>query len=524
MKRRFKQVLSMAAVTVLTTGCLAGCGSNSGGESTSAAGGGQSDASQTTDTTTTTESEAPEARQSVSIMGLTFNGNPIPDDNPLVTTLEDTVNYDINFTWILDADYKDKISTMIAGGTLPEITLLKSIDSNIIQNCRAGAFWDLTDYLDDYEYLSQISDVAKQNIAIDGRIYGIPRTRQLMRHVITYRQDWLDNLGLQPAATFEEFEKIIRAFTFDDPDKNGKNDTYGIVSTSASTGFDTVAMWFGAPNGWGEDADGSLQPAFLTDEYFQSMEWLRGLYKEGILNADFVTLPNSGAKDAFKSEQSGVFYSDAEGNAFATYFTSQGIDAKITSTAAFETAAGKVAPSADGYAGILAVSKASVKTEEDLKRCLTFLDRLNSPECQNMFQYVGLEGIDWQQNGDGTASRIGDGNVTIGEYDGFNQIMMNIGSLYYPEKPANEIAEQIAEAQKENLNYLVSNPGKALLRTSETYNSIGAQLDQLISDGRIQYIVGELDEAGWQNLLQDWRKQGGDAVIAEVNAVYAKTK
>ena len=26
MKRRFKQVLSMAAVTVLTTGCLAGCG------------------------------------------------------------------------------------------------------------------------------------------------------------------------------------------------------------------------------------------------------------------------------------------------------------------------------------------------------------------------------------------------------------------------------------------------------------------------------------------------------------------
>ena len=94
MKRRFKQVLSMAAVTVLTTGCLAGCGNNSGGESTSAAGGGQSDTSQTTDTTTTTESEAPEARQSVSIMGLTFNGNPIPDDNPLVTTLEDTVNYE----------------------------------------------------------------------------------------------------------------------------------------------------------------------------------------------------------------------------------------------------------------------------------------------------------------------------------------------------------------------------------------------------------------------------------------------
>ena len=512
----------MATVTLLTAGCLAGCGS-SGSESTSTQAEGSA-SSGAESAVSTTESVAAEERQSVSIMGLTFNGNPIPDDNPLVTTLEDTVNYDINFTWILDADYKDKISTMIAGGTLPEITLLKSIDSNVIQNCRAGAFWDLTDYLDDYEYLSQISDVAKQNIAIDGKIYGIPRSRQLMRHVITYRQDWLDNLGLQPATTLEEFENILRAFTFDDPDQNGKNDTYGMVSTSSSTGFDTVAMWFGAPNGWGEDADGNLQPAFLTDEYFQSMEWLRGLYEEGILNADFVTLPNSGAKDAFKSEQSGAYFGDAEGVAFANYFTSQGITAEITSTAAFETPAGKVAPSTDGYSGILAISKASVKTEEDLKRCLTFLDRLNSPECQNMFNYVGLEGIDWEQNGDGTASRIGDGTVTIGEYDGFNQIMMNIGDLYYPEKPANEVAEQIAEAQQENLNYLVSNPGKALLRTSDTYNSIGAQLDQVISDGRIQYIVGELDETGWKNLLQDWRKQGGDAVISEVNAAYANTK
>lgn len=267
-KKNVNRVISLAVATIMTAGMLSGCGTSAGEQDSGSAESSSAVESAAESTSGEASSEAPEERQSVSIMGLTFNGNPVPDDNILVTTLEDYVNYDIDFTWILDADYSNKISTMIAGATLPEITLLKTIDSNVIQNCRAGAFWDLTDYLDDYERLSNISDVAMQNIAIDGRVYGIPRARNLMRYVVTYRQDWLDNVGLKPATNLEEYEAIVRAFTFDDPDKNGENDTYGIYSTSTSTGFDVMAMWFGAPNGWGEDANGKLQPAFMTDEIF----------------------------------------------------------------------------------------------------------------------------------------------------------------------------------------------------------------------------------------------------------------
>lgn len=521
-KKNVNRVISLAVATIMTAGMLSGCGTSAGEQDSGSAESSSAVESAAESTSGEASSEAPEERQSVSIMGLTFNGNPVPDDNILVTTLEDYVNYDIDFTWILDADYSNKISTMIAGATLPEITLLKTIDSNVIQNCRAGAFWDLTDYLDDYEHLSNISDVAMQNIAIDGRVYGIPRARNLMRYVVTYRQDWLDNVGLKPATNLEEYEAIVRAFTFDDPDKNGENDTYGIYSTSTSTGFDVMAMWFGAPNGWGEDANGKLQPAFMTDEYFESMKWLRGLYEEGVINPDFVTLPNSGAKDAFKAEQCGTHLAD-EGTTFKKYFDSQGIDATIVSTAAFETPAGKVAPSSDGFSGILAISKASVKTEEDLKRCLTFLDRLNDPECQNLLTY-GIEGVDYVKNDDGTVTKQTEGDLSLGEHDGFNQIMMNVETLYYPEKPADDVAAQILDAEAENMNYLISNPGKALLRTSDTYNSVGAQLDQLVSDGRIQYIVGKLDEAGWKALIESWKQQGGSAVIDEVNAAYQLTK
>ncbi|HIS55599.1 MAG TPA: extracellular solute-binding protein [Candidatus Fimimorpha excrementavium] len=506
MRKRKQQIIGMAlAALILGSMGLTGCSGDSA--ETKAESGG--------------EHAETGGRQKVSIMSLTFNGSPVPDDNSLVQSLEDHVNYDIDWTWILDADYTDKISTMIAGGTLPEIVLLKNLDSNTIQNCRAGAFWDLTDYLGQYENLSRINDTILENIKIDGKVYGIPRTRALMRDGIVYREDWLEKVGLQVPTNLDEFEEVLRAFTFDDPDGNGKDDTWGLVSTKASTSFDEIAIWFGAPNGWGEDENGDLQPMFMTDEYFESMNWLKGLYDAGILNSDFVTLENSGAKDAFKAQQSGVYLGGVdEANAYDTYFESQKIDAPMTVSAAIETPGGKVAVSTDGFSGMLAISKEKVKTEEDLKRCLTFLDKLNDEYCANLFNY-GIEGTDYEKNADGTVKKKSSSIISLGDNDGFNQIMMNVVEDYvYEQEPVNELAAAVAEVQEENEKYLVSNPGKALLRTSDTYNSTGAQLDQMIADARIQYIVGELDEDGWNQTIESWKQQGGAAVMEEVNASY----
>lgn len=62
---------------------------------------------------------AGEERQKISVMSITFNANPVDDTNALVQALEEYTNYDIEWTWMLDSDYTDKISTMMAGGTLP---------------------------------------------------------------------------------------------------------------------------------------------------------------------------------------------------------------------------------------------------------------------------------------------------------------------------------------------------------------------------------------------------------------------
>ena len=130
----------------------------------------------------------------------------------------------------------------------------------------------------------------------------------------------------------------------------------------------------------------------------------------------------------------------------------------------------------------------------------------------------GIEGVDYTLNADGETITKIEGNPSLGDHDGFNQIMMDVLDNGYNVTPSNSVAEQVAATQEENANYILANPAKVLLLASDTYNSNGSQLDQIISDARIQYIVGSIDEAGWEAAIANWRTMGGDSVIEEVNA------
>jgi putative aldouronate transport system substrate-binding protein len=57
---------------------------------------------------------------------------------------------------------------------------------------------------------------------------------------------------------------------------------------------------------------------------------------------------------------------------------------------------------------------------------------------------------------------------------------------------------------------------------SETQTTKGTELKPLIDDARTKFILGKLDEAGWKQAIEQWRKAGGDKVIEEFSAQYAK--
>lgn len=67
----------------------------------------------------------------------------------------------------------------------------------------------------------------------DDKIYGIPRTTVNLADGYAVRKDWLDKLGISlPESgyvTTDQLYQILHAFTYDDPDGNGLNDTYGFT-------------------------------------------------------------------------------------------------------------------------------------------------------------------------------------------------------------------------------------------------------------------------------------------------------
>lgn len=109
---------------------------------------------------------------------------------------------------------------------LSEIDISYNIMKTLIDD---KAILPVTEYMEESTFY-ELMDKDLLNLLTDenGDIWGIPiDSAQPVFEVRGYRKEWLDNLGLSVPDTTEEFYEVMRAFTYDDPDRNGENDTFG---------------------------------------------------------------------------------------------------------------------------------------------------------------------------------------------------------------------------------------------------------------------------------------------------------
>lgn len=132
-------------------------------------------------------------------------------------------------------------------------------------------------------------------VTFKGRIYAVPNLAEVPGDEVMYvRKDWLDALGLKPPETLDEYYEVMYAFTYKDPDRNGRNDTIGF--TMLPDGFSRAAPFFGAfgiPRGeqpmmqWKEQ-EGSLVYAGMLPEMKEALAFLSKLYGDGLLDRQFI--------------------------------------------------------------------------------------------------------------------------------------------------------------------------------------------------------------------------------------------
>lgn len=467
----------------------------------------------------------------------------------LVDSINEYTQMDITWEWLEQATYYDQLALRYTAGNVTDVMVV-SKNGDFINAAQSGLFWDLTDYLDDYDNLKTIPEVTRLAASYNGTVYGVPRSRTIARNGIGYRQDWLNNLGLKEPTDLASFEAMLDAFTYNDPDGDGQNNTVGLGLDGWTGAWDIMMMWFGVPDTWGLDANGDLIHYSQTPEYKDALQHFRDWYSRGLINngsngiPDFRDVTAGKARDELlRTSLAGVYVQVLDdARKIQTFFEDQELFGQpkegqpdrdklaFTLQGYVDTGlGGKARAYNGGMNDMIAISKVgNVKTEEDLRRVLQFLNDVNDGECINLIEY-GWQDVTYELDADGYVNLwsgedlTAHGVATVDYRNGFNQIIPYFTAPENarpvdraPSTMAIQVLEnELYEANKANI---VTNYGSGY--DSVTYTNNQSALDTILSEAMISYITGEIEEAALDAAIAQWLTAGGEQVTKEMNDLY----
>ncbi|MBE1443024.1 extracellular solute-binding protein [Paenibacillus sp. OAS669] len=467
-----------------------------------------------------------EAPYKFSIMMKSFQNDAITSESKVWKKVEEYTNTSLEVLFTPDAAYNDKLNITLASGTMPSVIFTASAKTpSIVNAIKGGAFWEIGPYLKDYPNLRQMNSTILNNTSVNGKTYGLYTARPLGRFAISYRKDWLQNVGLPEPKTPDDFYNMLKAFKEKDPDKNGKDDTYGMVVTKYSGPWDIMQTWFGVPNKWGVDKDGKLIPAHLTNEYMDALHYFKKLYDEKLVNQDFAVYDSAKWNDPIINGQAGVAVDVVDRSYQIDEKMKAGnVKGEMDIIGAISGKNGPVTPATSGYGGIFLISKSAVKTEAEVRKILNFFDKIDDKEYQILLTY-GIEGTHYKVE-DGKLVTILSSEMPQApdiNIKSFNQMLIGVPNVLDTAfKAGTPLRAKANEVKAANEKIALANPGEPLI--SATYTQKGAQLDQQVEDARIKFIVGKMDEAGFKAEMELWKKNGGNDYIKEMNDAYAESK
>ena len=208
------------------------------------------------------------------------------------------------------SEYTTKLTAMLATGEPLDIAYVG--DSTFESLYEQNLFASLTDLIGKSKVLSDTGVIAKSEWdrirRSDGNIYGIfNKFEQGTMPVV--RADWMRKLGIGDPETFDDYYNMLKAFTVKDPDGNGKNDTYGMAIGFTTYDLSGLFGAYGLMRGFAKDAGGNLYSPWGTEAAIPVYDWMARLYREGILEPNFITNGSANFRDLFMTDKSGMnFY------------------------------------------------------------------------------------------------------------------------------------------------------------------------------------------------------------------------
>ncbi len=504
--KRFSKDKKIIALAMATSLLVASCG-NTGDKKAAA--------SPTPTEVTAQKTEEPKKDEivkpdKISLFGSTiFAAQSDPKSwQPFVDEYKKRTGIELVYTKPPHNEYSQQLSLAFTTGNIPDIFEA----ANYPTYASNGVLWDMTDAWEKSELKASgiVEEKYLEQVKIDNKLYGFPMVRG--GGTVTYvRQDWLDKLGMSAPTNYEEFTEMLRAFTEDDPDGNGKDDTYGLtmpglVGPEQPYTIYAREYYQDAQPGFYQKDDGKWVDGMLEPEMTEALNRMRDHYMAGFLDMEVVTNKTSTCRDKFYAGQVGTF----------NYWAGQW-NVTLQNNLTAQTPQGVVVP-------ILPINE--TKYIERPSAVLSITTAAKNPE--GIFKYMveyshdggegemlftrGVEGVNYEVKADGTAVALPDPE---------NDKILYPKAFYSPELGITKTFEDpipLDEKVVNSLNILSENSINALLPV--TNEAVAQSLPDLnaIRDLAIANAVTSKDMTVEQALAQ--YEKDGRALIDNILAAY----
>lgn len=574
-----KQIIALVSAAALAATALAGCGKTSE-ENT------QTTSEENTQTTAVGEAEGtakedlPFSKYAETVtvhLGGSMNPNAkildgmTYEDNAYTRFLKDDLNIEVVYDWIASSsDYDEKMNLCIGSGTIPEMMNVNATQYRAL--LKYDMIQPLDQYFEDYAsdklkgYVESGGEELKKCITNDkGEMMAIPAPSMMVGEMneMWIRQDWLDNLGLEVPRTWDEMAAVAEAFVTQDPDGNGEDDTIGILGPGNSNhindigdnqfGLDPLFCSFQSyPQYWLQDEDGTVKYGSIQPETRVALEKIQKLYTDKLIDPEMLVRNN--CQEAVLSGKVGIFFgpwwsgytvADATlaGEAdWRAYFTPLSEDGKYYTHMP------------DPTSKYVVVSK-SCKNPEAAFKIISYLvaneqqwtdNGITSSEmsCADFYPlWNGYDNADEIEVSTETLEKYLAGEITMDDVD-FSQHKLLKSDMEavteLKKEPYDDFSldkwNMDSDLAKTNLPRLVSllvggapyvndkyiPVYNAYSGQTETMQAKWANLKKMEEETFAKIIMGKADISEFDTFVENWKNQGGDQILKEINDELSK--
>ena len=478
-------------------------------------------------------------------------------DSWIEQNLEERFNLELNPIFMDGNAYAKRRPLMLCGGDIPDVMWCGD-PLQVRANLRNGFIMEIPydvilKHCPTYvKWLNTYGKEAWLYAQYKGKNYGLPTVNAGANRprISSWRMDWLRNVGIDKVPeTVDEMHEALYRFRHNDPDGNGKQDTYGWspIIYHWSLAFVEVFAAYGVLAFDLMERDGQVVWGGLLPETKEALRELQKWYKEDLLDPDF-PLDSQGRQNEIQFVNGKVGYLHPADH---PYLYDESEPTSLLGKALAFSPSAELAPGPPlrdkagnrrgrtwgGAAHVLQFGRQLEQEPEKVIRVLKMMEAIASDEALYMEARNGKRGQHWDYNpktyirADGKKKK--EGIIQLPPYDEDDRRRQNMAELlggtcaFYFASTLEQVYDEtywaVADREWYERNKRTEWGMMNVLGKSDVVPSSGRTLGDLVNyqvTTFIEMVVGDRDIDDFDHFVSEWRRRGGDVILEEANEMY----